>query len=78
MKKKSSHSAVIYTPGRWTGNNMFLKGGLTSSLCVGLSLPYTQYHSHTDKDVLQKNLWFGIRFHSHCIGGNNPDLSWIK
>ena len=25
MKKKNSHSAVIYTPGRWTGNNFFLR-----------------------------------------------------
>ena len=25
MKKKSSHSAVIYTPVRWTGNNSFLR-----------------------------------------------------
>ena len=30
MKKKSSHSAVIKSPGRWTGNNFFLKGGLKS------------------------------------------------
>ena len=29
MKKKSSHSAVIKSPGRWTGNNIFFKGGLT-------------------------------------------------
>ena len=28
MKKKSSHSAVIKSPGRWTGNNIFFKGGL--------------------------------------------------
>ena len=28
MKINSSHSAVIYTPGRWTGNNIFFKGGL--------------------------------------------------
>ena len=30
MKKKSSHSAVIKSPGRWTGNNIFFKGGLRS------------------------------------------------
>ena len=28
MKKKSSPSAVIYTPARWTGNNISFKGGL--------------------------------------------------
>ena len=28
MKNKSSHSAVIKSPGRWTGNNIFFKGGL--------------------------------------------------
>ena len=28
-KKKSSHSAVIKSPGHWTGNNIFFKGGLT-------------------------------------------------
>ena len=27
-KKKSSHSAVTASPGRWTGNNIFSKGGL--------------------------------------------------
>ena len=32
MKKKKSHSAVISSPGRWTGNNIFLKGGLGSPL----------------------------------------------
>ena len=30
MKKKSSHSAVIKSPGRCTGNNIFFKGGLTA------------------------------------------------
>ena len=25
MKKRSSHFALIYTPGRWTGNNIFLR-----------------------------------------------------
>ena len=25
IKKKSSHSAVICSPGRWTGNNFFLR-----------------------------------------------------
>ena len=30
MKKKSSLSAIIKSPGRWTGNNIFLKGGLIS------------------------------------------------
>ena len=34
MKKKSSHSAVIYTPGHWTGNNIFFKGGLTNTTLV--------------------------------------------
>ena len=29
MKKRSSHSAVLYTPRRWTGNNILFKGGLT-------------------------------------------------
>ena len=29
IKKKSSHSAVICSPGRWSGNNIFLKDGLT-------------------------------------------------
>ena len=28
MKKKSSQSALMDSPGRWTGNNIFLKGGL--------------------------------------------------
>ena len=27
-QKKSSHSAVIYTPGRWTGNKFFLRVAL--------------------------------------------------
>ena len=32
MKKKSSHSAVIYTPCHWTGNNIFFKGGLITMI----------------------------------------------
>ena len=32
-KKKSSHSAVIKSPGRWTGNNIFFKGGLIERAC---------------------------------------------
>ena len=31
IKKKSSHSSVIFSPGRWTGNNIFSKGGLSNS-----------------------------------------------
>ena len=31
INNKSSHSAVKYTPGRWTGNNIFFKGGLISN-----------------------------------------------
>ena len=31
MKKKSSHSVVIYTPGHWTGNNISFKGGLRAA-----------------------------------------------
>ena len=34
MKKKSSHSAVIYTHGRWTGNNIFLRVALHRPGCV--------------------------------------------
>ena len=28
MRKKRSQSALIDSPGRWTGNNIFSKGGL--------------------------------------------------
>ena len=38
MKKKSSQSAVIYTPGSWTGNNIFLKGGLIVPVLAGTIL----------------------------------------
>ena len=29
LKKKSSQSAQIFLPGRWTGNKLFFKGGLS-------------------------------------------------
>ena len=34
MEKKSSHSAVIYTPGCWTGNNFFLRVASGWVVCV--------------------------------------------
>ena len=35
MKKKGSHSAVVFSPGRWTENNIFVKGGLPCPLTLG-------------------------------------------
>ena len=40
MEKKSSHSAVIYTPGRWTGNNILFKGGLNIGNKLVLGWPH--------------------------------------
>ena len=51
-EKKSSHSAVLYTPGRWTGNNIFLRVALVFNYflfalyditCTGINLLAMKY-----------------------------------
>ena len=62
MKKKSFHSAVMNSPTRWTGNNIFFKGGLTIDLrtmacmikvCCERHLGFFKGHA-PDKRALQK------------------------
>ena len=48
MQKKSSHSAVIYTPGRWTGNNFFFKGGPRLPKSADRPVRCSQEHPHSD------------------------------
>ena len=41
MKNKSSHSAVIYTPGRWTENSFLFKDGLSYSIPEKISVLFS-------------------------------------
>ena len=61
VRKKSSHSAVIKSPGRWTGNNIFLKGGLMCFISI-LTFQPSQFSGQSNQDVLKSlNTFFVAR-----------------
>ena len=66
MKKRSSHSAVIYTPGRWTGNNIFFKGGLIENQEMVMEKSLTFFPAKSMSTLCLQSRHYDVWF-SHSV-----------
>ena len=70
MKKKRSQRALIDSPGRWTGNNIFPKGGLTRQHRAPRRSLRRPQEVHTDQGL-------NVGLYTSTMIGGISYLSWF-